>query len=288
MLSPLRYPGSKSDFINTAIHLIEDNGFLGLPFVEPYAGSAAVTLGLLNAKVVKSATLIERDPLLYSFWQCVFDRPDELISTFLDLPITLETWHNFHPLLSIDSPPSRPKQQLQLGLACLFFNRVNFSGILNAGPIGGKEQKSEYKIDCRTNKEEIALRIQKIAEYAACVNVEFGDAIEAINRYRNRKKVFFYIDPPYFQKGESLYRYAYKLKEHKLLAQALTNAKFPWVLSYDVHHVIEFLYEDFHVKKCAFQYSARSPKNHEELVISNFEIQQSSIDVKHNKLNRIR
>ena len=288
MQSPLRYPGSKSDFINTAIHIIEDNGFSGLPIVEPYAGSAAVTLGLLNAKVVKNATLIERDPLVYSFWQCVFERPDDLISAFSDLPITLETWHNLHPLLSIDSPPSKSKQQLQLGLACLFFNRANFSGILNAGPIGGKEQKSEYKIDCRTNKEEITSRIQKIAQYAECVNVEFGDAIEAIKRYRNRKKVFFYIDPPYFQKGESLYRYAYKLKEHKLLAQALTAAKFPWVLSYDVHHVIEFLYEDFHVKKCKFQYSARSPKNHEELVVSNFTIKQSSLDIKHQKPKRVR
>ena len=283
MQSPLRYPGSKSDFIQTAIRIIEDNDLAGLPLVEPYAGSAAVTLGLLNAKVIKHATLVERDPLVYSFWKCVFERTDDLVSAFSELPITMETWHNFHTLRSINAPSSKSKQQLQLGLACLFFNRANFSGILNAGPIGGKEQKSQYKIDCRTNKQEIISRIQKIAEFSGKVDVEFGDAIEVIDRYRNRKKVFFYIDPPYFLKGESLYRYAYKLKEHKLLAQALTKTKFPWVLSYDVHHVIEFLYEDFHIKKCNFQYSARSPKNHEELVVSNFEIKQLATDIKNQK-----
>ena len=276
MQSPLRYPGSKSDFIKTAIRIIEDNELAGLPLVEPYAGSAAVTLGLLDAKVVKHATLIERDPMVYAFWKCVFERTDDLISAFSDLPIDLDTWHKLQPLRAVTSPSS--KQILQLGVACLFFNRANFSGILDAGPIGGKDQKSQYKIDCRTNKPEIIARIKKIAAFSGSVDVEFGDAIQFIDRYRNRKKVFFYIDPPYFQKGESLYRYFYKLKEHKQLAQALIKTKFPWLLSYDVHHVIEFLYEDFYIKKYNFQYSARSPKNHEEFVVSNFEIKQATLD----------
>lgn len=276
MRSPLRYPGSKSDFIKTVSRILEDNDLIGLPIVEPYAGSAAVTLGLLDAKLVKHATLVERDPLVYSFWKCVFEHTDDLISDFTDLPINIETWHKLHPLQSVNAPS--PKQIRKLGLACLFFNRANFSGILNAGPIGGKEQLSQYKIDCRTNKSEIISRIQKIAAFSESVSVEFGDAIQVIDRYRNRKKVFFYVDPPYFQKGESLYRYAYKLKEHKQLAAVLAKSKFPWLLSYDVHHVIEFLYEDFYTKKYKFQYSARSPKNHEELVVSNFEIKQNTFN----------
>lgn len=278
MQSPLRYPGSKSNFIKTVSRILEDNNLVGLPIVEPYAGSAAVTLGLLDAKLVKHATLVERDPLVYSFWKCVFEHTDDLISDFTDLPINIETWHKFRPLQSIDFPSQEQVQQL--GLACLFFNRANFSGILNAGPIGGKEQRSQYKIDCRTNKEEIISRIQKIATFAESVDVVFGDAVEVIDSFRNKKKVFFYVDPPYFQKGESLYRYSYKLREHKLLAAALVKTKFPWLLSYDVHHVIEFLYEDFHTQKYKFQYSARSPKNHEELVVSNFEIKPASLERK--------
>lgn len=277
MQSPLRYPGSKSDFIKTVAQVLKDNDLTGLPFVEPYAGSAAVTLGLLDEKIVKHATLVERDPMVYAFWKCVFENTDQLISDFTDLPIDLDTWNKLRPLQSIKDEPSQ-KQLRKLGLACLFFNRANFSGILNAGPIGGMEQLSEYKIDCRTNKQEIISRIRKISSLSNSVCVEFGDAVEVIDRYRNRKKVFFYVDPPYFVKGESLYRYAYKLREHKLLAAALAKAKFPWLLSYDVHHVIEFLYEDFYTKRYKFQYSARSPKNHEELVVSNFEIKQATLN----------
>ncbi len=273
----MRYPGGKSDFVKTAAKILEDNNLVGLPIVEPYAGSAAVSLGLLEAGLVSHATLVERDPLIYSFWKAVFERTDALVTAFNDLPISLETWHGLRPLLSVDAPS--PRKIVQLGLAGLFFNRANFSGILDAGPIGGKGQKSQYKIDCRTNKEDIISRIRRISEFSEVVSVEFGDAVEIVGQYKNKKKVFFYIDPPYFQKGESLYRYFYKLREHKQLAQALVKTKFPWLLSYDVHHVIEFLYEDFYVNRYNFQYSARSPKNHEELLISSFQIQQSTLDM---------
>lgn len=276
MLSPLRYPGGKSDFIKTAIKIVEDNNLSGMSMVEPYAGSAAISLGLLEAGVISHTTLVERDPLIYSFWKTVFEHTDELIDSFNKLPITLDTWNELKQCFTIDKP--KKSELLRLGIAGLFFNRTNFSGILNAGPIGGKEQKSAYKIDCRTNKNEIAARIKKIASYSPKISVEFGDAIDFISLKKNETNLFFYLDPPYFIKGESLYRYYYKLKEHKDLAKALANAKFSWLLSYDDHHVIEFLYEDFHMKRYAFQYSAGSPKNHSELLVSNFKILQSSLD----------
>jgi DNA adenine methylase len=275
MLSPLRYPGSKSDFIKTAAKIIKNSQLTGLNMIEPYAGSAAVSLGLLDLNLINKVTLVERDPLVYSFWKSIVDNSEGLISSFEELPITLDTWHDLRPLLHIDFP--KEDEILKLGIAGLFFNRANFSGILNAGPIGGKEQKSAYKIDCRTNKIEIANRIRKIANYKDRISVVFGDAVNLITDYKETENVFFYIDPPYFQKGESLYRYFYRLKEHKTLANALSNVKFKWLLSYDYHHVIEFLYEEFYINKYEFQYSARSPKNHTELLISNFLISPESL-----------
>lgn len=275
MLSPLRYPGSKSDFIDTAAKILKSSNLVGWNMVEPYAGSAAVSLGFLDLNLVSHVTLVERDPLVYSFWKSVVDDAENLITEFESTPISLDKWHELRPLLQLDHPDNG--DILKLGLAGLFFNRANFSGILNAGPIGGKEQKSEYKIDCRTNKVEIAKRIRKIAEYRDKISVVFGDAVDFILQHKELENTFFYLDPPYFLKGESLYRYFYRLKEHKTLAKALTDVKFKWLLSYDYHHVIEFLYEDFHINKYEFQYSARSPKNHTELLISNFEIALHSL-----------
>jgi DNA adenine methylase len=270
MLTPLRYPGSKADFVGTIHKIIQHAKLEDRHFFEPYAGSAAISLALVDAGTVRSATLVERDPLVFSFWYSLFNHTDDLICMFQELPINLETWHKLRPLLQVDKIDYA--KVVNLGLAGLFFNRANFSGVMNAGPIGGQGQKSEYKIDCRTNKDDLIGRMLAIASLADRFTVEFGDAVEFMSRFKNRKNVLFYIDPPYFEKGESLYRYFYRHADHKKLAIVLKKSKFPWILSYDPHHVIEFLYSDFEVQKHLFRYSVRSPKKHDELLISNIEL----------------
>lgn len=270
MHSPLRYPGGKSDFFLVAKEIFVRGGFAGRHVVEPYAGSAAVSLGLLDFGLTPSVTLMERDPLLYCFWHCVFHRTSELIVAFQDLPITIETWRRLQPLLKAKTPEK--KNVLELGIAGLFFNRANFSGILNAGPIGGQGQKSKYKIDCRTNKDEIISRILALAMFAGRVEVKFGDALDLIEDCKNSTDSFLYLDPPYFLKGESLYRHFYGMKDHKALSIALGRVNCPWLLSYDDHFMIEFMYDEFFISRLAFQYSVHSAKRNQELLISNFKI----------------
>lgn len=265
--SPLRYPGGKSDFFGVARSILQNARISGVHVVEPYAGSAAVSLGLLDWGIAKSVTLLERDPLLYAFWHCVFNDSSELIARFQELPITIDTWEQTRPLLSLDKPDAN--RLVDLALAALFLNRANFSGILNAGPIGGRNQRSKYKIDCRTNKDAIIARLLALSMLSPNVEVEFGDAVEWINRNK-RGNFFVYLDPPYFVKGALLYRYFYNLKDHRDLARALASSKFNWLLSYDDDPVIEYLYENFHVCRIGFQYSVHSPKSHSELLISNF------------------
>ena len=99
------------------------------------------------------------------------------------------------------------------------------------------------------------------------------DAVDLITTFdRRKRRTIFYVDQPYYVKGKLLYRHHYQLADHQALAKALASLTVPWILSYDVHHVIEFLYEEFYINRLAFRYSAHSPKNHEELLISNFSI----------------
>lgn len=270
MLSPLRYPGGKSNFVDIVERIIRLSGIEGFPFCEPFAGSAAISLGLLKSGAIRHTIILEKDPLLYAFWKCLFERSEKFIECFNALPITLKTWHDLQPMLKVTEVNN--SNLLELGIAGLFFNRANFSGILHGGPIGGKEQKSEYKIHCRTNKSELVTRLEEVAKLSSKVSVEYGDAIGLIKRLKRRKRIVFYIDPPYFEKGQKLYRYYYRLSDHKKLAEVLKTVNFPWILSYDAHHVIEHLYEDFDIRRHKFQYSVKSPKNHDELLIANFQL----------------
>jgi DNA adenine methylase len=70
-----------------------------------------------------------------------------------------------------------------------------------------------------------------------------NDGLDIIKKYSHRKKVFFYIDPPYYNKGALLYLNAFDHQKHLLLAEALnstTSAK--WVLSYDNVQEIRQMY----------------------------------------------
>ena len=72
--------------------------------------------------------------------------------------MTLGTWEAYRD--------ARPNGIDERAAKCLFMNRTNFSGILSptAGPIGGRRQSGEYRIDCRFPKETIAKRVRQIAE----------------------------------------------------------------------------------------------------------------------------
>lgn len=269
MLSPLRYPGSKANLVPVVAEILIAKKLTDLPLIEPYAGSASVSLGLVEAGIIPSALIGEQDPLLYSFWRAVFENTDELLERFIDLPINIDTWHRLRPLLKIKNP-NDASDLVELGLAGLFFNRSNFSGILNSGPIGGLHQKSQYKIDCRTNKDTIICRILSISTLHEKIKVHFGDAVTLIENTNKNPNQILYIDPPYYLQGESLYRYFYQLKDHKRLAEALKETKSNWLVSYDDHYIIESLYENFNIRRHAFRYSAHSPKKHNELLISNF------------------
>jgi len=168
---------------------------------------------------------------------------------------------------------------IDLGLAGLFFNRTNYSGILLANPIGGKSQKSEYRIDCRFNKQRIINNIKEIAEHRDSITVKWNDAINFLSRNSkllHESNCFVYIDPPYYEQGKNLYRFYYSDSDHIRLANFIKKRHFPWLISYDDHPFINKLYfeqmENLKRQKLYCDYSAQKHKCGNELLISNLVI----------------
>jgi DNA adenine methylase len=164
---------------------------------------------------------------------------------------------------------------LQLGLAGLFFNRTNFSGIIGAGPIGGKHQASAYKIDCRFNKSALVRQVRAAAALAPRVTVRFGDAITFMRKNAARISSgfsFVYIDPPYYAQGRKLYRHHYADQDHANLAEFMTAQGYPWLVSYDDHPRIRELYAAKQMQPIYLDYKVRSSRTAQELVISNLVI----------------
>jgi DNA adenine methylase len=273
MKSPLRYPGSKAAFASFFFDITKESHTTSETIVEPFAGSAAVSLYALENNICKNAILIERDPLIYCFWKSVFEHTQALAQCITRVEVTIDTWSSLNELRLLDKPDI--KKIVDLGFAGLFFNRTNFSGILGSAPIGGMEQNSDYKINCRFNKKQVINSIENIALFKNRVSVIFGNATDEIVRLSKRNKnLFFFIDPPYYKQGPRLYRYSYTVADHLYLSNILKNIKKPFFLTYDKHHVIEYLYQDQNIKEFNNPYSTRIPKMGNELLISNREFNQ--------------
>ncbi|CAJ2777656.1 putative DNA methyltransferase [Burkholderia pseudomallei] len=274
-LSPLRYPGGKARLAAYISGVIEENYLNGCTFYEPFAGGASVSLELLRLGFISNAVLVERDPLVYAFWWCVFNITEDLCAAVEACPVTMETWAQLQATREVVYPADGRFTILQLGVAGLFYNRTNFSGILGAGPIGGEAQASRYKIDCRFNKEKIIRQIRSVARFAERIRIYCDDAITFMRT--NAEEIatgfsFAYVDPPYYQQGPKLYRYHYTDTNHVDLAQFLQTQGYPWLLSYDDHPRIRELYNGNTVQPIYLDYNVKSSRTARELAISNLMI----------------
>src|SRR5258708_1639367 len=242
VMSPLRYPGSKVRITEMVAGLLETNLLVGSHLYEPFAGGSAVSLSLLANGFVPSATWVERDPLVFSFWKMVKDQPDALIERMRRGKVTLAAWRRLMPLRDIDKPTKA--QLAKLGYAGLFFNRTCFSGVLGAGPIGGMSQSSSYRIDCRFNKKELAIAIRKCSGILNKVDILFSAIIAFLLKesLAMPKHSLVYIDPPYVTNGHKLYRYHFDKAEHERLADVIGDLRVPWLMSYDNHDIVRDLY----------------------------------------------
>ncbi len=233
LYTPLRYPGGKARFAPFIAKIMEVNGISGGHYFEPYAGGAGVALELLFHGHASHVHINDLDPAIYSFWKAVTSYPDEILKLLETTHVSMEQWFKWRSILRREVSASIVEQ----GFATLFMNRTNRSGILKAGVIGGLAQNGDYKIDARYNKTVLASRIIKIAEHAKQITVYSEDALILLRRSKNLfpKNSLIYLDPPYYVKGQGLYRNFYKHQDHLEIANILQSSKFlvPWVVSYD-------------------------------------------------------
>lgn len=273
MKNPLRYPGAKSKLVSYVKRLIEVENLVGCTLYEPFAGSATMSLSLLEQNVVSNVVINEKDPLIYNFWLSVFEYTEDLIRLIQETDITIDNWKEYAKYR--DNDYLLDKTVVQIGYAGLFLNRTNFSGILKANPLGGIKQSSKYKIDCRFNKRKIIESIRQISKYKEKVRVCYGDAIDFMKKelkYKRNNKTFVYIDPPYYLEGPGLYRCFYTEQEHKQLAKYIKTKSFPWLLSYDDTEEIRKLYNRRNCVNLFLDYSVKTSKKGKEVLISNLEI----------------
>ncbi len=270
-LSPLRYPGGKTSLWKYLKDVIEKNEIKNAVYIEPFAGGAGAALSLLVNGHVKKIVLNDLDERIFKFWNAILNSPDEFIAKIISTSISVAEWRKQKELLR-DKKFVQEGTDVEVGFASFFLNRCNRSGVLSAGPIGGMDQKGEWKIDARFNKIELINRIERIAEFGNKIEIYNEDGLVFLRRYldkMDRSKTLVYLDPPYFQKGRDLYKYYMKDDDHKTLGKFLKGCRdFHWIVSYDDITFIRNVYRGAPTSRVKMHYSAHKICIGKELLIS--------------------
>ncbi len=266
LYTPLRYPGGKARFAPLIAEVMRTNNLAGGHYLEPYAGGAGVALVLLLDGVVERIHINDADPAIAVFWRVATQQTAELVNMVANEPVTMDAWHHWRAIMLGQEPAT----ELGRGFASLFMNRTNRSGILKGGVIGGKGQTGTYKLGERFMRDELCTRLQRIGLHANAIHVYEEDAHALLQRCHQflPTRSLVYLDPPYYVKGEGLYRNFYKHEDHARIARLLGGARFrrPWVVSYDNADEIRAMYAYAHSFTYGLHYTAQRRYNGSEVM----------------------
>lgn len=266
--SPLRYPGGKGKVANYIKLVLLENDLVGRQYVEPYAGGASVALSLLFGRYVGRIHVNDLDRSVHAFWRVVLDRPDELCSLIRETPVTMEERTRQQAIQQGTDP-----DELELAFSTFFLNRTSRSGIIGGGVIGGRGQTGRWKIDARFNREDLIIRVQKIARFGSLITLTGMDTAEYLRTVLPTiDDPVVYLDPPYYVKGEGLYENAYQHEDHEEIAAVVRRLDVPWIVSYDAAPAIVAMYEGCEALFYDLAYSAADRYRGDEVMFFSSQI----------------
>lgn len=264
-ITPFRYPGAKNKLLKFLNPHIDEMITNFDTFVDVFVGGGSVALEVAKKYPNLKLILNDKDKRIYAFWKIISMVDDqmfyELIFNLKDPP-TIQKFNE----LRLD----KNEDLVSLAHKAIFFNRTSFSGILDSGPIGGYGQKGKWLIGCRYNAKNLIKKIHEarnlLIARTEVKNLDFSEMIDTPG--------LLYIDPPYFIKGDMLYKEKMNKFDHLTMSLSLKN-KHNWILSYDNHSEIRKIYDYAKIEYIPARYSINGKKENwtdsKELIITNKE-----------------
>lgn len=222
-LSPFRYPGGKRRLLPQIMPALQNLDGISENFSDVFVGGGSVALAVADTNPSTCIHMNDKDTRVAAFWKVTAsDSVDELIDK-LDVE---PTWDLF-----TDTQSRKVASDVDLAFQAIFLNRTAYSGILNAGPLGGKKQDGKTKINSRyyskVLKEKILACNQLLADRTVVTCKDFREVLTT-----PRQHIAMYLDPPYVEKGNDLYPIGMSHEDHAALA-AMLKKHANWLLSYD-------------------------------------------------------
>jgi len=271
-LTLFRYPGGKTKLRHNIQKSLNDifSTRPHLEYREPFFGGGSIGLEFINKNKPESIWINDKDNGIACLWNSIIKYPEQLkqmIRDFTPSPECFYLYKNDLTNLSSLSGEKTKEEIIEFGFKKLAIHQISYSGLgtKSGGPLGGKSQKSKYKINCRWNPHTLCKKINNLYQLFRKTNIHgFGcssvDFEKVINDYSRQS--LLYLDPPYYIKGNELYQFGLNNQDHERLSRLLKNTNHLWVLSYDDCPEIRELYKWANITTIdSVNYSITTTKN---------------------------
>jgi DNA adenine methylase len=258
MKSPFRYAGGKYYARAKILPLIQSHN----SYVEPFVGGGSIFFAKQKAK---SNWLNDLDSDLINCYTQIRDNPLKVIELLRGEVATKERHSEYRSMIV--------ENEIQAAAKYFYLNRTSFSGIMHPhkGYFGYDVKYSkppEKWADCII---ETSSKLQKVRLTSLDFETVIDTAVDGS---------FMFIDPPYFDVSEKLYRHTFETDDHKRLSDCLkrNKSRLNLLVTYDNSDFIRSTFDFLNQHNESWYYSCRNFQFVEkstygkELFLSNFPV----------------
>jgi DNA adenine methylase len=260
--SPFRYPGGKTWFVPTFRHWMAQIYPKPSILVEPFAGGGIISLTALFENLVERVVMVELDDEIGAVWESVVNGDAEwLANRILAFHLTKETLKQ-----EITKPP---KTQREKAFQTILKNRTFHGGILAEGSGFLKYGENGKGIHSRWYPATLAKRLVNLSHFAHRIDFRCDDGLKAIQEFKSRPDVVFFIDPPYTAGGKKAGKRLYKHYEidHDRLFRICESVRGDFLITYDNADEVKSMAREHGFQMCLVPMTNTHHATMEELVI---------------------
>ena len=263
----LRYPGSKSRFLNFLVKHLPDNTQIRGNYIEPFIGGGSVFLHIKPCQAIISDLNSE----LINLYRGIKLYPHKVWQNFELFPAGKKSYYKVRDeKLDTSKLHFKAARTLYLNRTCFKgMWRHNASGRFNVG-YGGEDRRWVI-----THKNIIEL--SQIFRTAEILNEDFGNVVAA-----SSKNDFIFLDPPYKPGEKNLIESHYSngrfdFDEQKRLSEVLKclpkTKQIRWAMTNSSHKDILKLYKGYNIIKIPIGTGSMpgiQQRNSREVLITNY------------------